>query len=65
MAVGLVIAAAMYTIAIVGTLRRIRRWHAEGSAAPALGALWALAASAFGVLLPVLLAAFLPQHPAP
>ena len=62
---GLVLALAVYGIAIFLTLRRVAAWQQAGSAAQARAALWALGITAFIVVLPVLLAIVLPQNPAP
>ncbi len=62
---GLVVGAAVYTVAGVRALRRVAHWQQVGMTAQANGALWGLALGALVVLLPLLLAIFLPQHPAP
>jgi hypothetical protein len=63
--VGLVLALAVYGIAIFFTLQRVAMWQQNGSVAQARAALWSLGVTAFIVVLPVLLAIVLPQHPAP
>ena len=63
--VGLGLAIVVYGVAIFFTLRRVAIWQQTGAAAQARAALWALGFTAFIVLLPVLLAIVLPQHPAP
>jgi hypothetical protein len=65
LAVGLLAAFALYAVSCVGALRQVGAWQRSGEAAKAAGALWALGVTAFVVLLPVILAAVLPQHPAP
>jgi hypothetical protein len=62
---GLAAAAASYTVLCVRALRRVREWQQTGEAAQAAQALWALGGTALVVLLPLLLAILLPQHPAP
>ncbi len=63
--VGLVLTIVVYGVAIFFTLRRVATWQQTGAAAQARAALWALGVTAFIVVLPVLLAIVLPQHPAP
>ena len=63
--VGLLLAIVVYGVAIFFTLRRVATWQQIGAAAQARAALWALGITAFIVVLPVLLAIVLPQHPAP
>lgn len=63
--VGLLAAAAAYILAGVRALRRVAHWQQVGMTAQTNGALWGLALGALVVLLPLLLAIFLPQHPAP
>ena len=63
--IGLVLALIVYGLAIYFTLRRIASWQQTNMAARARAALWALGVTAFIVVLPVLLAIILPQHPAP
>jgi hypothetical protein len=62
---GLAIAVAVYVVAIVRVLRQIGRWQRDGAARQASAARVSLALTALIVLLPVLLAVLLPQHPAP
>jgi hypothetical protein len=64
-ALGLLAAAASYIISCVRTLQHIKLWQQLGQATQANGALWGLVVVALIVLLPVLLAVFIPQHPAP
>ena len=63
--VGLLLALVIYGVAIFFTLRRVANWQQTGVTARARAALWALGVTAFIVVLPVLLAIVLPQHPAP
>jgi hypothetical protein len=62
---GLVIGAITYTISCVRVLRRLSGWQRAGAAVRASGALWALGIGAVILLLPLVLAALWPQHPAP
>ena len=65
--VGLAIAVTAYAAALAVTLRRIRRWHAAGrprELRQAAGALWALALTALLIVVPVVVAVVMPQHPA-
>lgn len=55
----------VYAISCVRALRRVGEWQREGDRARAAGALWALAIGALLALLPVIIAALVPQHPAP
>jgi hypothetical protein len=63
--VGLLLGALVYTLEAVLAMRRVHHWQEVGDTARAAGALWALGLSGALVLLPVLLATLLPQHPAP
>ncbi|SRR6266496_5316934 len=63
--VGLVVALVAYVIAIVRTLRWVKVWQRGGAGGQARATLLALRFSALVVLLPVVLAIVLPQHPAP
>lgn len=60
---GLALAAVIYIIALVLTLKRVARWQPGGTQARA--ALLALGITALIVVLPVILAIVLPQTPAP
>ena len=62
---GLVIALVIYVVAIVLALRRVAAWQRIGAKKSSTAALWSLAITAFIVLLPVILAAVIPQNPAP
>ena len=62
---GLLLAAVMFGTRCVRALWQVGRWQRAGDASPAAAALWSLGATALLVLLPVLLAWLLPQHPAP
>lgn len=64
-ALGLIGAAIAYVVFCRRALRAVRRWQEAGAAAQANGALWGLVVVALIVLLPLLLAFFMPQHPAP
>ncbi len=63
--IGLVLSLIIYGLAIFFTLRRVANWQQTNMAARARAALWALGVTAFIVVLPMLLAIILPQHPAP
>ncbi len=63
--VGLVLAVAVYAVATWRVLRRVGIWQQERAAIQARAALWVLAVTALVVVVPVLLALLLPQHPAP
>lgn len=63
--VGLVIALVVYVGTIVRALRRVATWQQQGATKPSRAALWSLGITALIVVLPVLLAIVLPQHPAP
>ncbi|TMD63960.1 MAG: hypothetical protein E6I91_11810 [Chloroflexi bacterium] len=63
--VGLAIALVVYVGAFVRALRRGAAWQRQGAIKPSRAALWSLGITALIVVLPVLLAIVLPQHPAP
>ncbi len=63
--VGLVLATVVFAVASWRVLRRVKSWQRDGTTAQANAALWALTATALIIVLPVLLAIILPQHPAP
>jgi hypothetical protein len=58
-------AAVIYALSLVGVFRRIADWRAHGYTAQASAALWTLAVTALIVVLPIIVAALVPQHPAP
>jgi hypothetical protein len=60
----LVALAVGFTLVSVRVFRQARRWREDGETTAANAVLWGLAASALLVLVPVLLAILLPQHPA-
>lgn len=73
--IGLLVAIVVWTVAWIWVLRRARAVEKQASIAPAdggqaclmrqaLSTRWTLAASAFIVLLPVIVAIVFPQHPA-
>lgn len=64
-ALTLLLAAILYTIACVRALRSARVWERAGNQPRAQGVLWGLALCVLLVLVPIVLAAVLPQHPAP
>ncbi len=62
---GLIIAALVFSYAVYRVLRSVTEWRREGLTSQAAGAYWALGFTALAILLPVLIAIILPQHPAP
>jgi uncharacterized membrane protein len=62
---GLVLALIAYGIAIWLMVRRVAQWQQATRRLRAGVALWTMAATALIIILPVLLAVLLPQHPAP
>src|SRR5437868_4253297 len=62
---GFVLAVVIYALAIVLTLRRMKGWQEDGAVMWARSALWTLGITALIVVVPLLLAVLLPQHPAP
>lgn len=62
---GLLLALALYGLAIWRVLRQVMAWQGVGEQGQARAALWSLGATALIVIVPVLLAALSPQHPAP
>jgi ABC-type nickel/cobalt efflux system permease component RcnA len=63
--VGLVLAIAVFALAVWRVLRHVAAWQKAGVAVKANAALWALGVSALVVVVPILLALLLPQHPFP
>jgi len=63
--VRLVLAILVFTIACWRVIRRVAAWQQTGGRVQANAALWALGVTALIIVIPVLLASFLPQHPAP
>src|SRR6266571_2634079 len=63
--VGLVVAIVVYIVAIQRTMKRVEAWQQEGATKTAHFALWSLGITAVVVVLPIILAIVLPQHPAP
>jgi uncharacterized membrane protein YidH (DUF202 family) len=63
--VSLVLAIVVFAVASWRVLRRVKIWQRDGTTRQANSALWALTATALIIVLPVLLALILPQHPAP
>jgi hypothetical protein len=64
-AVSLLVAAAVYAVTCVRTLRQVRTLEGAGNQTGARGMLWGLLLSALVVLVPIIVAALVPQHPAP
>ena len=62
---GFVLALIVYIIAFVRTLRSVTIWQRGGAVGQARATLLTLGLTALVVLLPVVLAIVLPQHPAP
>jgi hypothetical protein len=62
---GLLGGAASYLVFSVRALRQVKCWQQAGQTTQATGALWGLVVVALVVLLPLLLAILIPQHPAP
>lgn len=62
---GLILAIAVFAVAIWRVLRRVAAWQQSGAMAKASATLWVLSVTALIVVVPVLLALLLPQHPAP
>ena len=65
LSVGLLLSLAVFAVAIWRVLRRVATWQQSGAMAQAKAAFWMLGATALIVVLPVVLAVLLPQHPAP
>jgi hypothetical protein len=63
--VGLILTIAVFAVAIWRVLRRVAVWQQDGVLAQAHATLWTLGLTALVVVVPVLLAVLLPQHPAP
>ncbi len=63
--VGLILTIAVFAVAIWRVLRRVKVWQQDGVTIQANAALWALGASALVIVVPILLALLLPQHPFP
>jgi hypothetical protein len=63
-ALGLLITALVFAVLAFRAFRVVREWQANGVTASATGALWALAITAGLMLVPIVLAFALPQHPA-
>ncbi len=62
---GLMLAIAVFGLAIWRVLRRVAVWKQGEATTRASAALWTLSATALAIVVPVLLALLLPQHPAP
>jgi hypothetical protein len=62
--VGFVLAMVVFALVIRQVLKRVARWQQAGAVGAAGLALCTLGITALVVVLPVLLAALLPQHPA-
>jgi hypothetical protein len=62
---GLLGSAASYIVSSVRAMSRVRHWQETGQMSQATGALWGLVVVTLVILLPVLLAILIPQHPAP
>ncbi len=62
---GLVLAIAVFALAVWRVLRRVAAWQRARLIEQANAVLWALGATALVIVIPVLLALLLPQHPFP
>jgi hypothetical protein len=62
---GLILSIAAFGLAVWRVLRHVALWQLIEAKARANAALWALGASALVIVVPVLLALLLPQHPYP
>jgi hypothetical protein len=62
---GLILTCAGYVVALWRALHRVKMWQLEGKRKQARVVLWELGATVLIVVIPVLLALLLPQHPAP
>lgn len=62
---GLILAIAVFAVAVWRVLRRVAVWQQNGAITQANATLWALAVTALVVIVPVLVAIVLPQHPFP
>ena len=62
---GLILAIAVFGVAVWRVLRRVALWQQSGERVQAKATLWTLAATALIIVVPVLLAVLLPQSPAP
>jgi hypothetical protein len=62
--IGLLLAFGVWVAGCAWALRRARAWERMGALVQAATTLWTLGASAIVLLLPVLLAIVVPQHPA-
>jgi hypothetical protein len=63
--IGLIITIAVFAVAIWRVLRRVAVWQQNVVTVQANAALWTLGITALVVVVPVLMAALLPQHPFP
>jgi hypothetical protein len=61
----MVLALLAYVTSLVVILRRVVDWQRAGLRVRSAATLWTLFATAWVVLLPVILAVVIPQHPAP
>ena len=62
---GLILAIAVFAVAVWRVLRRVALWQQIGESVQAKATLWTLTATALIIVVPVLLAVLLPQSPAP
>lgn len=63
--VGLSVAVMLYGVSIWRIMRRLAHWEQEGKVRQVHTVLWTLVGTACVVVLPLVLAFVLPQHPAP
>lgn len=62
---GFVLAIVVFAVATWRVIRRVTAWQQDGAIKTARSALWAIGITTVIVVLPLLLAIALPQHPAP
>jgi uncharacterized membrane protein YidH (DUF202 family) len=62
---GLVLALSVFALAVWRVMRRVAAWQKANLTTQANAALWTLGATALVIVIPVLLALLLPQHPFP
>lgn len=61
--VGLVLAVTVFAVAVWRVMRRVATWQQSGVTQQSKAALWSLGATAVVIVIPLLLAILLPQHP--
>ena len=63
--VGLVLTVAVFAVGVWRVVRRVAIWQRSGVTKQANAVLWSLGATALVIVIPILLALLLPQHPFP